>query len=170
MIRVAGVLIFGILCSARAGTVITTQLVPNRPGRLQSAQKVPNRSRPSASIVVRNPWVRWLPAGLPMAGYMTLRNTGTRPIRLIGASSGQFLNVMLHRSVNRSGVDRMERARVIVIPAGGSFSLEPGGFHLMLMHGSPEVRPGGTVTIELHFDGHAPLWVHCPVRRPTGMP
>ncbi len=168
MIRVAGVLVFGMMCGAWAGTAYSKQPIPNPPHGLQSAQKAASRPRPSAPIVVRNPWIRWLPAGLPMAGYMTLRNMATEPIRLVGASSEAFSNVMLHRSVDRSGMNRMERVRVITIPAGSSFLLEPGGYHLMLVHGGPEVRPGGTVTIKLYFDGHAPLLVTCPVRRPTG--
>ena len=38
-----------------------------------------------APIEVSAAWIRWLPAGLPAAGYATLVNTGDTPVSLISA-------------------------------------------------------------------------------------
>ncbi len=40
----------------------------------------------SASLEVRQGWVRWLPGGLPAAGYLTIVNHGDKPVALINTS------------------------------------------------------------------------------------
>ncbi len=125
---------------------------------------------PAASLRVEDAWVRWLPVGLPMGGYMTLRNTGMTPLRLTGARSASYGMVMLHQTVSEGGMDRMLHVDAVTIPAGGTLRFAPGGYHLMLMHGAAAVKPGTTVQIELLIAGHAPLQVPFQVRSATGKP
>ena len=124
---------------------------------------------PAAPVAVTDAWVRWLPAGLPMGGYMSLRNTGTRPLRLIGARSASFGMVMLHRSEVIGGMARMVHVDTITVPPGGSVRFAPGGYHLMLMQ-ARDVKPGDSVDIDLQFAGHAPLPVSFQVRGASGRP
>src|SRR5271170_2942515 len=67
------------------------------------------------SIRVDDPWIRWLPAGVPAAGYFTLINTGDESVALIAAMSADFRDVSIHRSVERGGVMQMEEVREIMV-------------------------------------------------------
>ena len=129
----------------------------------------PVAALPAASVAVSDAWVRWLPAGLPMGGYMSLRNTGTQPLRLTGARSASFGRVMLHRSEIIGGMARMVHVESVTVPPGGSVRFAPGGYHLMLMQ-ARDVKPGDSVDIDLQFAGHAPLPVSFQVRGASGRP
>lgn len=97
--------------------------------------------------------IRWLPGDLPLAGYVTLHNAGTRSVRLVGASSAQFGAVMLHRSVHSNGMDRMEAVTSLVIEPGHEVRFAPGSYHIMLMHRRQALQVGDRVPITLHFAG-----------------
>ena len=140
---------------------------PMRAPPAAAAASTHTAALPAASVAVSDAWVRWLPAGLPMGGYMRLRNTGTRPLRLTGARSASFGRVMLHRSEITGGMARMVPVDTVTVPAGGSVHFAPGGYHLMLMQGR-NVKPGDSVDIILQFAGHAPLPVSFRVRGADG--
>ena len=65
------------LCALFAATMASLLL----PGTFAVA------ASPGAPIEVVAAWIRWLPAGLPAAGYATLVNRGDKPLSLISASS-----------------------------------------------------------------------------------
>ena len=151
---------------ARAPAAAAPQPMPAPPPATAAR---PVAALPAASVAVSDAWVRWLPAGLPMGGYMSLRNTGTRPLRLIGARSASFGMVMLHRSEIIGGMARMVHVDTVTVPPGGSVRFSPGGYHLMLMQ-ARDVKPGDSVDIDLQFAGHAPLPVSFQVRGASGRP
>lgn len=86
-------------------------------------------------------WLRWLPNGLPAAGYLVIRNGGATVQRFTGASSPDYSSVVLHRSIRENGIDRMVMANGVDIAPGESLSLAPGGYHLMLMHRTTRSNP-----------------------------
>jgi len=77
--------------------------------------------------------------------------------------------VMLHRSVQRDGVERMQTVTGIDVPAHGSAALEPGGYHLMLMHPLHAIAPGGKVRVRLHFADGSIINAEFPVRAATAL-
>ncbi|MGH8278011.1 MAG: copper chaperone PCu(A)C [Gammaproteobacteria bacterium] len=109
-------------------------------------------------------WIRWLPMNLPAAGYVTIENHGARPARLVSATSPDYGSVVLHRSEEANGIDRMLAVSTIEIPAHGAVALAPGGYHLMLSGARRAIEPGDQVRITLHFAGGASLQVDFPVR------
>ena len=115
-------------------------------------------------IKVEHGWVRWLPANLPAAGYAVIRNDGDQPVKLTGADSGDYGMAMLHRSMQKGGKDTMAMVDTLSIPAHGEVKLAPGGYHFMLMSAKHPIKPGDTVTIDLHFDNQETLEVSWPVR------
>ncbi len=119
---------------------------------------------PAATVAVSDAWVRWLPAGLPMGGYFSLRNLGKRPLQLTGATSPSYQMVMLHESISRGGMERMVHVAQVSIASGQSVHFAPGGYHLMLMHAASTVQPGTRVRIDLQFKGHAPYPVEFTVQ------
>ena len=105
----------------------------------------------AGNLSVSDAWFRALPAGLPAGGYFTIRNSGDTNAVITGAESESCGMTMLHRTVNNGGMTRMDMVQNVTVPAHGSFSFAPGGYHIMCMQPSAEVSPGSTITVTLHF-------------------
>jgi len=118
----------------------------------------------AATPVISGAWVR--PAtgpGLPAAGYLVIRNPGGVAETLTGVSTPGAGSVEMHKTSTMSGMTGMEPVSAIHIPAGGTVTLEPGGFHLMLM--SPAtMRVGGTVDLVLTFEKAGSVTVKAEVK------
>jgi copper(I)-binding protein len=121
---------------------------------------------PSTQVRVSDAWIRWLPAGLPAGGYMRLHNDGAHMVALIGASSPDYGEVMLHRSEMKNGTMQMLPVRKAEIPAHGDLVFQPGGYHIMLMHPRQAVSPGQQVPITLEFSDGSRIEVPFAVRKP----
>lgn len=117
-----------------------------------------------APVQLTQAWIRWLPANLPAAGYAVIQNDGSQTLRLVGAASPDYGQVMLHRSQEVHGVDRMSMVASLAIPAHGQVKLSPGGYHLMLSDARHPIQPGERVTIILHFANGQTLQADFPVR------
>jgi len=105
----------------------------------------------SSHVTVANGWFRALPAKLPAGGYFELRNTGRWPVLLRGARSPACGMLMLHKSESKNGVGSMEDVSSLEIPAGGTLSFAPGGYHLMCMDPTAAMKPGASVAVMLKF-------------------
>ena len=125
-------------------------------------------SATAGDLQIRDAWVRWLPADLPAAAYLTLVNPSDTDRYLTGGSSPDYNEVMLHESYampdGSTGVRHVAKLRV---PAHGEVRLAPGGYHLMLMKARHHIAPGDTVTIQLMFADGRSLTVTLPVK-PAG--
>ena len=123
---------------------------------------------PSAGIEVSDAWIRWLPGNLPAAGYLTLVNRGDRPLILVAASSPNYAEVSLHRSLDRAGIGEMVPMRQITIGAHASLKFAAMGYHMMLMQPTKALQPGDQVPITLHFADGSAVTVKFAVRAPNG--
>ena len=121
-----------------------------------------------SGIEVEGPWLRYLPANRPAAGYFTLRNTSPRAVDLVGASSPACGSLMLHESSNTGGMAQMKAVDAVPVPAGGSVSFAPGGYHLMCLQLSAKVKPGQAVPVTLRFRDGTAMTTSFPVRGPRG--
>jgi periplasmic copper chaperone A len=110
-------------------------------------------SAATLDIRVEDAWIRWLPANLPAAGYVTLVNTGDRAEVFLGASSVDFRDVSLHQSRNNAGTMEMRPVDRIAIAPRSSMRLQEAGYHLMLMQPNRTLKPGDQVTMVLRFQG-----------------
>ncbi len=90
----------------------------------------------------------------PVGGaYLTIRNDGAEDDRLTGATAAVAGEVQVHTMEHKDGVMTMRQLRDgLVIPAGQSVTLEPGGFHLMLMGLTEPLVEGQRVEMQLHFE------------------
>jgi periplasmic copper chaperone A len=118
------------------------------------------------SIRVEDPWIRWLPAGVPAAGYFTLINTGDESVALIAAASADFGDVSIHRSVGREGVMQMEEVREIIVDPHSRLELAAKGYHLMLMNPVRPIESEKRIPISLRFRDGTSLTVPFEVRKP----
>jgi periplasmic copper chaperone A len=121
-----------------------------------------------STLEIQDAWIRWLPAGLPAAGYLTLINHGDQPIRLTGASSDAYRDISLHHSMSHEGMSHMESVGEITVPAHSTLRFAATGYHLMLMQPAHTLAPGDHVVLALHFAGSADYSASFEVRAPNG--
>lgn len=88
-----------------------------------------------ASIDADDLWLREsIPGQANGAGFGTIYNHGETDMLLLGGSVAVADDIEVHRHVHSDGQMRMERMEALVIPTGESVTLQPGGYHLMLMN------------------------------------
>lgn len=91
----------------------------------------------AGAIAIDHPWSRaTLPGAKVAAGYLTIRNNGTEPDRLVSVSSELSSKGEIHEMAvdATTGVMTMRPlAEGIAIEPGKTVALEPGGYHLMFM-------------------------------------
>ena len=99
------------------------------------------------------------------AMYMTSRNSGGAADKLIKAQSDVAKSVELHTVVNDGGVMKMRPVEAIEVPAGGETALKPGGFHVMLIGLTRDLKPGDKVAFKLQFANAGTVDVQAEVRQ-----
>jgi copper(I)-binding protein len=119
-------------------------------------------------LSVQSPWMRYLLPSTPAAGYFTLVNNSDTPILLAGAASPACYLTTLHDSSETSGMALMTAVPSITIPAHGSLSFTPGGYHLMC--DQPVMKPGDKVNVTLGFADGSSVAVTMPVYGAEGPP
>lgn len=106
----------------------------------------------AGDIAIGHPWTRAAGANATGAGFMTLRNTGTQPDRLVSAASPIARHIELHTHVRDGDVMRMRPVESVPVPAGQSVELRPGGYHLMMMGLTAPLQQGARVPVTLRFE------------------
>ena len=119
----------------------------------------------SEDIVVEDAWSRAsIGINRPGAAYMTLRNTGTDPVTLVGLETPLAMMPDIHETTtDANGVSSMGPVGEIIIPAGESVALEPGGMHAMLMRLQTKMVEGETFPLTLNFADGGTLTVDVPI-------
>jgi len=104
-------------------------------------------------LMITQPWIRATPNGaLTGAAYLTIINRGATPDRLLGGSAAGAKALTPHAMSMSGGVMRMRvLSQGLVIPAGRTVTLGPGGDHLMLEGLTRAFRPGQSVPVRLRF-------------------
>lgn len=117
------------------------------------------------ALTVKDAWIpEPPPVARVMAAYMQLVNGGVQEAVVVGATSGAFGHIEMHRTVERDGVARMVAEPELAVPAGGSVTLERRGLHLMLMEPQRALRAGDTVEIDLQLRDGSTVRAVAPVR------
>ncbi len=120
----------------------------------------------SASVAVRDAWVREPPGGHPIAAaYMTLTNESDRASALVGAEASAAERVEMHSMTHEGGTMRMRQIERIELPVGQDVQLQSGGLHLMLMGMDDPPRAGDQVELTLRFADGTEQTLRAPVRR-----
>lgn len=122
----------------------------------------------AADVSVSKSWIRFLLPSLPAAGYMVLQNNGNSPEILTSAQSPACSSLMLHESKDDSGMAMMMAVPSIVIPAHGTISFTPGGYHLMCM--DPKMKPGDEIPVTLTLQSGAEINFSAKVYGATAAP
>jgi len=119
----------------------------------------------NGSIHVRGAWSR--PAIDTGVVYLSIANGSAMPDRLVAATSPVARAVELHESVETHGMAQpmngmagmgsmagmvsMHPVRFVPIPADGTATLAPGGYHIMLVGLRHPLRAGERIPLRLDF-------------------
>ena len=142
----------------------------------------------SKGVTVNDPWARNSPktAGAG-AAYMVIENTGSAADTLVGGSSDIAKAVEVHETYeipaespamggaespaasegamgSSSPMMGMRKIDSLAIPAGGSVELKPGGYHIMLIDLTRELKAGDKFDITLKFANAGDVKVTAEVR------
>lgn len=124
-------------------------------------------SASQAQVTIKDAWVRaTAPQQQATGAFMQLQ--AARDTRLVSASSPLTPAVEVHEMAMQDNVMRMRQVPGVDLPAGKPVELKPGGYHVMLMNLTQQVKAGDTVPITLVFEGkdgkRESVQVQAPVR------
>lgn len=105
----------------------------------------------TSGVSITHAWVRFVISTRPAAGYFEIDNSTDAAIELIGASSTGCGELTLHQSRKLNGVETMVPIERVEVPAHGSVTFAPGGYHLMCISPAATLLPGKSVPITLKF-------------------
>jgi len=105
-------------------------------------------------LAIDHPQARATPPKAPVsAGYMTIRNTGSKPDRLVGGTATFAGKVEIHEMKMDGDVMKMRQiSGGLEIPAGGEVVLKPGGYHVMFMKLGGQLKAGEKRKATLRFE------------------
>ncbi|HEY4250797.1 MAG TPA: copper chaperone PCu(A)C [Roseomonas sp.] len=106
----------------------------------------------AGDIIVSQGWSRAAGANATGGAFLTIRNTGTAPDRLVAASSPIARRVELHIMSMDGDVMRMRPVDAVELPAGATVQLAPGGLHIMMIGLTQALEQGGTAPLTLRFE------------------
>jgi len=108
----------------------------------------------AGSLEIDHPWSRATPKGTKIgAGYLTIKNTGSAPDRLVGGSMADAVSVEIHEMTMDGGVMKMRPvAGGLEIKPGETVELKPGSFHIMLTGLKQPLEKGQKVKGTLEFE------------------
>ncbi len=103
------------------------------------------------SIEIHRPWARRsLETPDQAGGYFVITNTGAEPDRLAGANSPAAEKIEIH-AIKVMGGDISMRPRDdgLALPAGVTLTLQPRGYHLLLLGLRTAPTPGARLPVTL---------------------
>ena len=101
-------------------------------------------------LVILEAWARATPVKTG-AVYISVRNDGDAPDRLVGVATEAAQMAHLHETTNDNGVMQMRPVAGIDIPPHQTVTLKPGGTHIMLMGLSAPLKAGDSFPLTLSF-------------------
>jgi len=117
---------------------------------------------------IRDAWIAEAPPNVAaQAGYLTLENSTSKSMSLVGVLSDAFENIQIHRSEHdkATGLVKMVHEERVDIPANKELRFEPGGYHLMLMKPKLSLKEGDQVAMNLTFADGIKFKITFAVRR-----
>ena len=119
---------------------------------------------PPPTLSARDAWIRAPPGTDVAAAYLTLHNSGTQALVVIGVSSPRAAQAMIHETTVAHGQAAMRAHEQLTIAPGDTLQLAPGGLHIMLQGLTPPLKVGDQVPLELRLAGGATVTVRARVR------
>lgn len=107
----------------------------------------------AGTLTISDPWSRATPKGAQTAiGYMTIRNNGPSPERLVGGSIEVADRFQLHAMKMEGDVAKMNELHDIEIKPGQRVEFKPGGSHVMFVGLKRQLAKGERIKGTLVFE------------------
>jgi len=101
------------------------------------------------------------------AGFFGLTNKGAEPDRLVAATSPLAERIEIHAiKVVGGDVAMRQREAGLVLPAGATLTLQPRGYHLLLMGLRTPLQPGDRLAVTLIFEKTGSIDIELAVEAP----
>ena len=102
----------------------------------------------NAEVRVTDAWVRATVPGQPSSGaFMTV--TADNDSQLLSVASPVAKDVQIHEMSMKDDVMRMGPVDAVALPAGKAVTLDPNGYHVMLMGLTGQIKEGDQVPLTL---------------------
>lgn len=101
-----------------------------------------------AQTTVEEAWVRTTVPGQPSSGAF-MRITASTDSKLLSVSSPVAKDVQVHQMTMTNDVMHMGPVDSVPLPAGKTVSLDPDGYHVMLMGLNGQIKEGDQVPLTL---------------------
>jgi copper(I)-binding protein len=123
-------------------------------------------------LEIDHPWSRATPKGAKVAaGYLTIKNTGTAPDRLVSGTSPVAGKFEIHEMSMDKGVMKMRPVSGgLEIKPGETVELKPGSFHIMMTGLKQQIENGKPFKASLNFEKAGPVEVEFNVVAPGATP
>ena len=121
------------------------------------------------SIEIHRPWARQSLETTPEqgGGFFVLTNTGPEPDRLVGANSPAAEKIEIHAiKVTGGDIGMRPRNDGLVLPAGVTLTLQPRGYHLLLIGLRTPLIRGTGLPVTLIFEKAGSVDVELVVEAP----
>lgn len=106
------------------------------------------------SLVLTDGYLKAMVPGQPVGGgFVTIRNDGKEPDKLVSISTPLSTRGELHEMSMQGSIMKMRKVPDdFAIAPGQTLTMEPGGYHLMFMGMKMPFKAGDTVTVTLTFE------------------
>ncbi|OSP56138.1 DUF1775 domain-containing protein [Pseudoruegeria sp. SK021] len=120
-------------------------------------------------LTITAPFSRATLPNAPVAGgFLSIANAGAQDDRLIGVAADVAGRAEIHEMAMDGDVMKMRKLDDgLLVPAGGTVVLKPGGLHLMMMDLTQPLVEGETVAVTLTFETAGEVIVTLPVGAPN---
>ncbi len=104
-------------------------------------------------------------SGTNSAAYFVITNDGDEADTLIGATSEVASSTEMHETRIENDVAQMVPVSRVDVPANGSIEFKPGGYHVMLVGLTRDLKVGDTLKLTLQFEKSGEVTLDVPIRQ-----
>ena len=104
-------------------------------------------------------------SGTNSAAYFVIMNDGDEADTLIGVTSEVASSTEMHETRIENDVAQMVPVPRVDVPAHGSIEFKPGGYHVMLLGLTQDLKEGNTLKLALQFEKSGAITLDVPIRQ-----
>lgn len=117
-------------------------------------------------LKVNDGWVRPAAKGMNTAFYFKVENNSTKTDTLLSVQSSVAKLVQMHETFKQNGMMGMRHIEAVPVDAGSTLEFKPGGYHVMVMYLTNDLKIGSSAEFTLHFKYAGVIKIKAPVKMP----